>query len=160
MTDATPHARPSDSAVELKRLLDRREIAELIDSLGLWLDEKRFDEGPSILTEDVTAETPGGTARGLEAVVEQARRNHPQGTGTQHLIANTVIDVDRDQASVGANLIATFFDPGRPSAPRRQIGERYRFEVVRTPVGWRISSVQTTPLWVLGEAPRAARALR
>src|SRR5262249_13022058 len=118
---------------ELKELLDRHEIAGLVDRLGLWLDEKRFDEAPTILTEHATAETPGGTARGIEAVVEQARRSHGEEVGTQHAITNKVIDLEGDRASVGANLLATFFDPGQRSAPRRQLGERYAFEVVRTP---------------------------
>jgi SnoaL-like protein len=142
---------------ELRELLDHREIAQLVDQLGLWLDEKRFDEARSILTEDATAETQGGTARGLEAVVEQARRNHGEEVGTQHVITNKVIDLEGDRATAGANLIATFFDPGRPSAPRRQLGERYDFEVVRTPDGWRISSVKTTPFWMLGETPQPPR---
>jgi hypothetical protein len=142
---------------ELRELLDHREITQLVDRLGLWLDEKRFDEARSILTEGAMAETPGGTARGLEAVVEQARRNHGEEVGTQHVITNKVIDLEGDRATVGANLIATFFDPERPSAPRRQLGERYGFEVVRTPDGWRISSVKTTPLWMLGETPQPPR---
>ena len=145
-----------DAALERRQLRDRRAISDLIDALGLWLDEKRFDEARSILTDDVTAETPGGTARGLADVVDQARRNHPEGTGTQHVIANAAIDLDGDRARAGANLIATFFDPARPSAPRLQLGERYRFDLVRTPAGWRISAVRTTPLWVLGQPPRSA----
>ena len=43
---------------------DRQAIADHISGLGAWLDDKRFDDARSILTEDVTAETPGGSARG------------------------------------------------------------------------------------------------
>jgi SnoaL-like domain len=43
----------------LQELIDRGEIAELVSRLGLWLDEKRFDEARSILTEDATAKAPG-----------------------------------------------------------------------------------------------------
>jgi hypothetical protein len=145
-----------DAALELQELRDRHAIGQLIDALGLWLDEKRFDDALAILTDDVAAETPGGTARGLAAVVDQARRNHPEDTGTQHVIANAVIDLDGDRAHAGANLIATFFDAARPSAPRLQLGERYRLDLVRTPDGWRISAVRTSPLWVLGEPLRSA----
>jgi SnoaL-like domain len=97
---------------ELRELLDHREITQLVDRLGLWLDEKRFDEARSILTEGAMAETPGGTARGLEAVVEQARRNHGEEVGTQHVITNKVIDLEGDRATVGANLIATLLRSG------------------------------------------------
>jgi SnoaL-like domain len=137
----------------MQELIDRNEIAELVNRLGLWLDEKRFDEARSILTEDVAAETPGGTARGLEAGVEQARRNHDERTGTQHVITNCVINLDGDRATVGANLIATFFAPDQVADPRFRLGERYRFEAVRSPDGWRLSAIRTTPMWLEGTRP-------
>ena len=69
---------------ELRTLVDRSEIIQLVDRLGRWLDERRWDEAPSLFTADATAETPGGVARGRAALVEQARRNH-DGHPTQHV---------------------------------------------------------------------------
>jgi hypothetical protein len=126
----------------LHDLNDRREITDLVSRLGLWLDEGRFDEAPSILTEDVAVSTPGGQAEGIERVIAQARRNH-QFDGLQHVISNVLIDLDGDRAGVRANLVATFVGSGI-----EQHGERYRFEAVRTQEGWRLSRVEVKPVWL------------
>jgi hypothetical protein len=125
----------------LNDLNDRREITDLVSRLGLWLDEGRFDEAPSILTEDVAVSTPGGQASGLERVIAQARRNH-RFDRLQHLISNVLIDLDGDRADVRANLVATFV-----GSAVEQHGERYRFQAVRRPEGWRLSRVEVEPVW-------------
>jgi hypothetical protein len=129
----------------LHDLTDRHEIADLVSRLGLWLDEGRFDEAPTILTDDVTVDTPGGQAEGIERVIAQARRNH-QFDGLQHVITNVLIDLDGDHADVRANLVASFLG----GAKLEQHGERYRFEAVRTADGWRLSRVQVRPVWISG----------
>ena len=126
----------------LHDLNDRREITDLVSRLGLWLDEGRFDEAPSILTDDVAVSTPGGHAEGIERVIAQARRNH-QHDALQHVISNVLIDLDGDRADVRANLVATFV-----GSRIEQHGERYRFEAARTRDGWRLSRVEVKPVWV------------
>jgi hypothetical protein len=132
----------TDTTLLLHDLNDRREIADLVSRLGLWLDAGRFDEAPSILTGDVAVSTPGGQAEGIEHVVAQARRNH-QHAHLQHVITNVLIDLDGDRAEVRANLVVTFAD----DAVSSQQGERYRFEAVRTADGWRLSRVEVVPVW-------------
>jgi SnoaL-like domain len=125
---------------------DRDAITDLVSRLGLWLDEKRFDETASLFTDDVTVSTAGGQARGVERVAAQARRNH-EGAVTQHVITNVLVDVDGDRATAGANLIVTFVpDAGRPET-HRTLGERYRFGAARTAAGWRLDRVEVIPLW-------------
>ena len=95
----------------LQRLYDRQAIAERIAQLGRMLDEKRFDDARSILADDVVVQTPGGEARGFEAVVAQAQRTHT--VRNQHAISDVLIDLDGDRAQARANLIVTFAaDPG------------------------------------------------
>jgi len=125
----------------IEQLIDRQAVVDLVDGLGLWLDEKRFGEARELLTEDVRVQTPGGMAEGIEQVAAQAARNHA--VPTQHVITNVRVALDGDRATAGANLVVTF-----AGERLRTLGERYAFEAVRRPEGWRLSSIRVEPIWV------------
>jgi hypothetical protein len=149
---------------QLQELVDRDQVGQLIHRLSMYLDEGRFGELPGILTEDATARTPGGVAEGREAVVGQAGRNHAAEQGIQHLITNLLVDLDGDRAKVRANHVATFTGVGAAPddrlAPEAQyvLGGIYSFEARRTPDGWRLSHIETTPTWTTGTRPTPAPA--
>jgi hypothetical protein len=124
-----------------EQLIDRQAVVDLVDGLGLWLDEKRFGDARDLLTEDVRVQTPGGVATGIEQVAAQAARNHA--VPTQHVITNIRVALDGDRATAGANLVVTF-----AGERLRTLGERYAFEAVRGPEGWRLSSIRVQPIWV------------
>jgi SnoaL-like domain len=141
--------------VQLEQLSDRQAIADLIARLGVMLDEKGFEDAPSILADDVTARTPGGSSEGREAVTAQAQRSHT--VATQHVITDVLIELDGDTAQARANMIATFA-PDRPdsrllingveqSDPYLVVGARYRFAAVRTEAGWRLAQIENEPVW-------------
>lgn len=138
----------------LRELTDREEITDLVYRLGVALDEGHFEKLRSIFTEDATARTPGGLAEGLEALILQAGRNHSPEERIQHVVSNVLVDVDGDRAEVRANLIATFAtdtpEAGFAPAPRFTLGEIYRFTATRTAQGWRLSRVETVPVWASG----------
>jgi SnoaL-like protein len=148
----------------LQQLYDRTEITDLVYRLGSCLDEGRYDEMRELLVEDATVSTPGGRAEGREALIAQARRNHPADQRFQHVTTNVLLELDGDRAKVRANLIVTITTPDAgPSdtpapPPRCTIGEVYSFELVRTRGGWRFSRIETVPLWVSGTVPTPARA--
>jgi hypothetical protein len=66
---------------------------------------------------------------------------------------------------VRANLVVHFhfaepLDEGRPAlAPPLQftLGEVNRFAAVRTPDGWRLARIETTPVWASGTLPSGPR---
>ncbi|MBO2453579.1 nuclear transport factor 2 family protein [Actinomadura barringtoniae] len=122
---------------------DREELGDLVSRLGLWLDEKRFDEARDVLAEDVSASTASGSVSGLDAVVRQARRAHPENVRTQHFITNPLFKVNGDHAAIDANLLVVFAEESR----QRFLGERYRLEATRTAEGWRISRVGVDLVW-------------
>ena len=131
--------------VLLQEMVDRQALADLISRLGLMLDQKRFAEAKSVLTEDIVVTTTGGSSAGLAQVIDQAERNH-RGV-TQHVITNVLIDLQGDRAEVGANLIVTFWpDPRRPDATFA-VRDRYRFEAIRTESGWRLQRIEAVPQW-------------
>jgi hypothetical protein len=145
--------------IQMQQLSDRDEITALVYRLGMFLDEGRFDEMVSILTDDAAAQTPGGLAEGRDVLIAQARRNHSDGQRIQHVITNVLVTLDGDRADVRANLIATFAggadtaEPRLAPEPHFTLGEIYRFAAVRTPHGWRLSRVQTVPVWTTGSRP-------
>lgn len=146
---------PTDSKTDprLADLADRLELAELVSRLGRWIDDKRWDDSASVLAPQVTVATPGGESSGIQAVTEQARRNHEAST-THHMITDVLSDVDGDRAELSANLVVRFGPGGAVGEPTFQAGERYRFEAVRTTAGWRLSHIAIEPRWVIGAPPR------
>jgi len=139
-----------------QRLVDHNEITELVYRLGMCLDEGRFDRMRSLLVEEATARTPGGTANGREAVIAQARRNHRPDQLIQHIITNVLVELNGDQAKVRANLVVHFASAAdarvaTPAPPIRfSLGEVYHFDAQRTAHGWRLSRVETSPIWMSG----------
>src|SRR5919202_938306 len=92
------------------------EIQTIVSRLGRCLDERDFEGLRSLFTQDATVQTPGGTATGHDALVDQARRRHTQAAGIQHLITNVLIDEEDDTAGVRANLLVAFAEEG-PTDP-------------------------------------------
>jgi SnoaL-like protein len=140
-----------DDATGLERqvteLVARNAITELVYRLGVALDDGRFDELRSIFTEDSTASTPGGSVEGIDALIAQASRNHSRERRNHHVITNVLVDLDGERADVRANLVVTF---ARDAVPYFTLGEVYRFDARRTPDGWRLSRVESTPVWTTG----------
>ncbi|HLM64024.1 MAG TPA: nuclear transport factor 2 family protein [Acidimicrobiales bacterium] len=138
---------------QVQQLVDHSEITNLVYRLGLFLDDRRFDEMRSLLIEEATVRTPGGTAEGREALIAQASRNHHPDEPTQHIITNVLVELDGDRAEVRANLVVNFAAPASdealPAPPRKYaLGETYHFDVVRTSEGWRFSGVDARPVWI------------
>ncbi|WP_431957940.1 nuclear transport factor 2 family protein [Nocardia lijiangensis] len=137
---------------EIRELLDRNRITALVDRLGRVLDEGAFEDFREIYTADASATTPGGTARGVEAMIAQAGRSHSADKRIQHFISNVIVDLRGDTAAVRANLLATFAPVAEATLtePKYTLGEIYSFDAVRTAEGWRLSRVQSTPQWAIG----------
>lgn len=139
----------------LADVADRLAITDLLHRWGAHLDDQRFDALVSAFAADATISTPGGQAEGLGAIRAQAVRNHIPEVATQHRASDLVIDLDGDRATARANYVGVFAQgQGRYAPPSVfQVGSVYRFELVRTPDGWRIRSLQMEPVWADGERP-------
>ncbi|WP_280275314.1 nuclear transport factor 2 family protein [Nocardia wallacei] len=160
LTVACSATDPADDSTrrQVQEAADREQITTLVYRLGAAFDEKRFDELHSILAADATTTTPGGQQAGRDAMIAQAIKIHSDMYRIQHIMSNIDIELNGDQAGVRLNAIAYFAPAGiSPSpvapAPQLTIGEVYRLEAKRTPDGWRLSRVQSTPIWETGTRP-------
>jgi len=124
-----------------EQLSDRAELTDLVARLGRWLDAGAEGDATDVLADDVTATTPGGRAEGREAVAAQARANHD--VPTLHQITNVLVDLDGDEATIGAAVTATFADDGAT-------GGRYELAARRTGAGWRLTAVGMRPVYRRG----------
>ena len=131
---------------------DRLELQDLIARLGTALDDHRFDDLRELMADSITVQTPGGTARGRDAAVVQATRNHERYDWLQHQFSGVLVDLDGDRAAVRANMLGVFGN-APDKQPSRVLGAVYRCEAVRTPDGWRFASVEVGVVWFYGEAP-------
>ena len=52
------NAQSTSPDIQTQQLADRQAVADLIARVGVMLDEKRFEDAPSILSDDVTVQTP------------------------------------------------------------------------------------------------------
>jgi 3-phenylpropionate/cinnamic acid dioxygenase small subunit len=146
-----------DRVSQLRSLTDRLELQEMISRLAAALDEHRFDDLRALFLADATVSTPGGTARGPEAVVAQAARNHEDYDRLQHLVSGVVVDLDGDRAAVRANLVGVF-GKSPENLPSRVLGGLYRFGAARTDDGWRFASLDVRAVWFYGDVPVPAAA--
>lgn len=145
--------------MDLQHLLDRSAIDTLVASLGRCLDERDFDGLRALFTPDAEVVTPGGTSRGHDALVEQARRRHTAPRGVQHVITNLLVDFAGgaagsadprpERAAVRANLLVAFADDGPSDPAPFVLGEVYRFGIVRTDAGWRFDRMSSAAVWTL-----------
>jgi hypothetical protein len=135
--------------ITLDDLLDRARIVDLVARLGRCLDERDFESLRGLFTADAGVTTPGGTATGHDALVDQARRRHSTDDGIQHVITNPIVDLDGDRAAVRANLLVSFARSGPTDPEPFLLGEVYRFELLRTADGWRFTGLSSTPVWTL-----------
>jgi hypothetical protein len=148
----------NDAAVSIRDLDDRLRIEQKISTLGRCLDERDFEALRELFTVDATVTTPGGTAVGHDALIEQARSRHSSDDGIQHLITNLLVELDGDRASVRANLLVSFANAGPADPLPFLLGEVYRFALARTADGWRITTLTSKPTWSLNRPAQISSA--
>jgi hypothetical protein len=144
---------------QVRWLVDRAEIDDLIDRFSCDLDDRTRDGRPfdvvwvrEYFTDDASVEYPVGAATGAEAISALI-----DGTGmapfqrTQHVTANHLVELDGDRGTVRFNLIATHVF--REDGTRFTVGDYYEGTLVRTPAGWRFARQTLTVTWTDGNPP-------
>jgi ketosteroid isomerase-like protein len=135
---------PSAKQDEIRQLLDREEIRQLMYKYGHKWDNLDFEGWADVFTEDGTYWEGGGPViKGREALISYAEDTGPRFSGRFHIVANQYVDVDGDTAKAHSYfLIVEGLNPC--------LSGTYDDEVVRTRDGWRFAKRVVTCLFPAG----------
>ncbi len=131
---------------------DRDELVELMSRYANMPDTQNWDELPrSVFCDEFIADfsslgAPVATVS-RDAWCQRSRQAFAGWTATHHAITNHQIAVDGDRATIRAHIRAEHWAPPGVAAggPNRWLVIGFYDNVaVRTPAGWRLSSVRLT----------------
>ncbi len=131
---------------------DRDELVELMSRYASMPDTQNWDELPrSVLCEEFTADfsslgTPAMTVS-RDAWSQQGKQAFAGWTATHHAITNHQIAIDEDRATIRAHVRVEHWAPPEVAAGGPDcwlVVGFYDNVAVRTPEGWRLSSIKLT----------------
>jgi SnoaL-like protein len=136
-------------------IADRYEIIETCTRMGQLIDNRRWEELGEIFADsfaiDYTSVFGGTTARITPAdMVTNSRLLLGRLDATQHLVAGHIVTGRGDNASCVSQVQATHVRPSTTGDPHWTVGAQYDMDLIRTPAGWRISSLKATMRWATG----------
>lgn len=142
-----------DQAAALSKLLDEREIQQVLFRYAQALDQKDWALLATCFLESAIGEYEMiGRLEGYAAIEKVCRKALEPLSHTQHLIGNVLISVDQDEARSSCYFHAQHVRPDFPGGSMNIIAGRYEDQLVRTDVGWKIRERKLSVLWTSGNA--------
>ncbi|MBZ2195409.1 nuclear transport factor 2 family protein [Occultella gossypii] len=137
----------------LQEISDRIEITDTITRYSYGLDQRIWPEWDRTFTPDAVLDF---SAVGMsEHSPAELRAIFTQGDATripvgQHLLHNTVIEVDGDRATARSEYTMTTHSRTETEGKARRVqgGGWYSDELVRTDAGWRITRRTANSKWI------------
>jgi len=128
--------------LSLQEISDRLEINELLIRYSHAVDSQDWDAFERVFTDDAVIDYTemGGPRGGVRATREFLETTMPTFVSYQHLVGNTVLDIDGDTAT--ARTIChnpMVMDQGEGKTHVFFCGLWYRDQLLRTAQGWRIA---------------------
>ncbi|MEK8141866.1 nuclear transport factor 2 family protein [Streptomyces sp. M10(2022)] len=98
----------------------RAEVAALLDRYLLTLDDEELDEAwaAGLFTQDAVVAFPMNRHTGIDGMAAYHRRALSAFAATQHLGSPALVVLDRDRASLRANLMSTHVHHARHARPQ------------------------------------------
>ena len=144
----------------IKLLLDRAAISDVVNAYATGLDRRDWDLYRSIFTDTIEMDFASVGIRAgtyqADDWMRDAKRLFAGFRATQHTSTNHVHDVRGDEATCVSNMQAEHFVFREPEDgladgdDRWTIGGYYVNELVRTANGWKLAKVTLTSTWQTG----------
>jgi hypothetical protein len=134
-------APPTDPTDQLRWLVDRAAITDLLTALPSCANMKLYDTIPDLFTEDGIIEVPYATIPAADIPERVAKILGPF-DATQHTVGNVAIEIDGDTATSRHYLYAVHVPDSVRSDQHADYGAVYNVDYRRTAAGWRIARVQ------------------
>lgn len=139
-----------DSAA-LQRLIDESDLRKLIEQMPWRLDNRDWEGVAQLFTEDGMIEIRGDERRGREAIAAGPKRDLERlYEATFHHMGNIYVDVDGDEATVVAYVVAYHLPKASDPTTSADAGGKYHAEAVRTKDGWRFRQIRLELIWMGG----------
>ena len=151
-TTAQQKGKMMSNEQELKRLSDIIEITHVVNRIGPYGDQGRWEEQRSLFTDEITIDfgpvKPPSTVTTADNIT-WAKKAY-SGITTHHMITNTYVSLDGDSAHVSAQGLARHYRTA--DAGFWNIYQRYEFGLIRTSVGWKVNRLKMEPIFEEGNA--------
>jgi len=137
-----------EESTAVRELLDRDEISSLLVKFARALDEKDWDGYANLYAEEGVFRRPNGCHRGRAGLAEFVKEDLGHYVATHHVTGNHDIEVAGDTATARSLLQAYHVRSEDPS-DFWAVGGWYDTDLRRTEDGWRITSAEPKPVWLL-----------
>jgi uncharacterized protein (TIGR02246 family) len=147
-----------DSQAKVTELLNKSEVASVVNSYFRALDEKNFDveRFATIFARDAKVTRPNGASMtGPEEISTSHQRSFARFEGTQHILTGHDISIIDHRATVRVNLVAMHMWQGSNTDARK--AENYFVaggvidgELLQLEGRWKISLLSNTIVWRAG----------
>ncbi len=141
---------------EFRELLDRQQVAALLDRYVVTLDEPcsfDVDWARSLFTEDVRLEHEIAVLEGVEEVAAVHRMVMARWERTVHFSTNHHVEFDGGRARLTARLMAIHVHPGEDPPEALIAANVVDADAVRTTDGWRFERFAPRTIWRTGQSP-------
>jgi len=140
-----------------EQLGDLAEIRDVVHRYAWALDTADWALLDTCFTEDAYVDyssNPGGKAGPYREVRGWLEHQLAAFVMMQHLMVNTLVDLDGDRARARTMVVNPMGARTREGPPHVfYVGGKYEDDFVRTPDGWRIARRVETLLWFEGTLP-------
>jgi hypothetical protein len=129
---------------DVRRLTDRQDIVDLLHNMCALIDAFEIDRlVEEVYAPDGSDDHGGGPVKGTDGLREWYLDSTRNVAAIAHNIANVVVDLDGDSASVRSNVISwTWVMSNNEAGPMRPadyaLSVSYHDKLTRYPQGWRI----------------------